>query len=123
MVSRLRLALCLLTAAALAACGGHKPTIDLAAVESQAETTAMAPLGINYPDVVMNVDPEGTTLTVKESPEGIPWDRTTQEAVNTDGLKLWSAAWRASHPQEHGMLTLRFVSYKGPVIAQTTTKV
>jgi len=122
MVSLLRLAAGLMAAALLAACSGHKAPEKPVVTADDAEKAAMAPLSVNFPDVVMGFTVSGSNLDVKEAAEGLSWDHTSQDEVNAAGLKLWRSVWIAQHPNQHATLTLRFVSYKGPLILSLTTK-
>lgn len=88
-----------------------------------AERAAMAPLKASYPDAVMGFDFHGTTLDVSIDMNGlISLDEDQEDALKKAAVSRWRSTWRASHPHQHGTLTIRLIDFQGRPEFTATTK-
>ena len=76
----------------------------------------MAPLKEKYPDVVMGFDFHGKTADVSvDLNQEEQMDDDKEDAMRKDAVTMWRSAWMASHPRQHGTLTVRFLDFRANV--------
>jgi hypothetical protein len=96
---------------ALAACSPPPSAQERIAAN---ETAALAPLKAKYPDIVVSFDPKGTRLDISIDANGyISTDDDAVAAFKARASHDWRAAWSASHPHQHGLLTVRLIDFIG----------
>ena len=108
----------LLAAVLVASCAvaSHQQQIE------DAERGALAPLKAQNPDVIMGFDFHGPRVDVSiDVNQYVTLDPDDEAALKDDALKRWRAAWAASHPHQHGTLSLRFLDFRGHVVATGST--
>lgn len=85
----------------------------------------MMPLKRHYSDVVMGFDvrPQSTLIVSVDLQQYIETDDDTIAAIRRDALARWRAAWIAAHPNQHGVLHVRFIDFIGRKVVTDSTKV
>jgi hypothetical protein len=110
----------IVAAALIAACSS--PPTSAENIES-GERAAMAPLKTAYPDVVMGFDFHGPVVDVSIDMDGLEaMDDDVEAAMKKRAVTQWRSAWIATHPNQHGKLTIRIVDFRGNAQFTETTK-
>jgi hypothetical protein len=108
-------------AATIAACSTPTPQERVQAAES----SDLAALKRQYPDVVMGFDFRGneTLIVSLDLQHYIEMEDDAVAALKRDALSRWRSAWIAEHPNEHALLRLHFIDFIGRRVADETTRV
>jgi hypothetical protein len=100
-----------LTLAFGAACAPHPTAQEQIAAT---ETTALAPLKVKYPDIVVAFAPNGTRLDISIDANGyISTGDDDVARFKASAAHDWLAAWSSAHPHQHALLTVRLMDFMG----------
>jgi hypothetical protein len=92
-------------------------------IEDQ-ERAALAPLKAKYPDIIMGYDFHGQSVDVSVDLNAMmSIDEPVEDAMKAQALRDWKSAWLATHPNEHGLLTVRIIDFRGNQESKETTRV
>lgn len=94
---------------------------DAVTVKEQQESEALKP---RYKDIVTGTDVKGQTLTVFVDVNNVDsMDEPAEDAMKADTLATWKRIWTASHPGQHGKLTVVLRDYFGNEVYTQSTRV
>ena len=94
----------------IGACSGPSPEETSLA----RETAYMQPMRAEHNDTVVGFDIHGTQMNVGiDLNEWETIDDAADQAIKTEAMARWKAAWTRENPGKHATLTVRLVDYHG----------
>jgi hypothetical protein len=102
---------------AIAACSAA-PTAQQR-IES-AELKKLAAVKVKYQGVIAGYDIHGPSIDVSLDEQTMidRLDENSQAAMNDDVTAHWRSIWGATHPGKHAQLTVRFINFRGVLLAK-----